>query len=367
MLPPPVADALARGGVIPAHPLALTPERRLDERRQRALTRYYIDAGATGVAVGVHTTQFAIRQAGLLAPVLALAREVIDRAQAPTAGQPSATPVASPPAREPRPPLIRIAGVCGPTAQAVSEARLARDLGYHLGLLSLAALPRASDDELLAHAAAVAEVLPIMGFYLQPAVGGRPLSRTFWARFAQLPGLLAIKVAPFDRYRTLDVIHGLRDSGRAGEVALYTGNDDNIVADLLTPFDAGPGAPPLRFVGGLLGQWAVWTRRAVDLVDGIRTLRETAAPVPPDLLRLGAQLTDANAALFDAANGFRGCIPGIHEVLRRQGLLADITCLDPHETLSPGQREEIDRIWAAYPHLRDDDFVRQNLDRWLTP
>ncbi len=373
MLPPPVAHTLARGGVIPAHPLALTPERRLDERRQRALGRYYLDAGAIGLALGVHTTQFAIRQAGLLAPVLALGREVMNEAEAragavvASAGAIVASTGAAVASGGGADGLVRVVGICGETEQAVAEARLGRDLGYHLGLLSLAALPEASDDQLIAHAAAVTEVLPVMGFYLQPAVGGRPLGRLFWARFAQLPGVQAIKVAPFDRYRTLDVILGLRDSGRADQVALYTGNDDNIVGDLITPFDTGAGAPPLRFVGGLLGQWAVWTRRAVELTDRIRRLNEAHDPVPADLLRLGAQLTDANAALFDVAHGFRGCIAGIHEALRRQGLLEGITCLDPQETLSPGQAGEIDRIWAAYPHLRDDAFVQQHRDRWLAP
>jgi dihydrodipicolinate synthase/N-acetylneuraminate lyase len=350
-LPPPVAAALARGGVVPAHPLALTAERRLDERRQRALSRYYVEAGAVGLAVGVHTTQFGIRDpaVGLLSPVLALAREVMDRADAARPGQP---------------PLIRIAGICGPTAQAASEARLARDLGYHLGLLSLAALPSASDDELIGHAQAVGEILPLMGFYLQPAVGGRLLGRTFWRRLCQLPAVAAIKIAPFDRYQTLEVIHGVRDSGRADQIALYTGNDDSIVADLVTPLELG-GSPPLRFCGGLLGQWAVWTRRAVSLAAELRALADAGQPLPPRLLALGAQLTDANAALFDAANRFHGCLPGIHEALRRQGLLAGTTCLDPGETLSPGQLEEIDRIHTAYPHLRDDTFVREHLDRWL--
>jgi dihydrodipicolinate synthase/N-acetylneuraminate lyase len=334
----PVAAAITAGGVIPAHPLALTAERRLDERRQRALSRYYIEAGAAGLAVGVHTTQFAIRSAGLLEPVLALARETMDRAGRTVVG---------------------IAGICGPTPQALAEARLARDLRYDIGLLSLAALGGASDDALIDHARAVAEVLPLMGFYLQPAVGGRPLGRAFWRRFAEIPEVVAIKVAPFDRYATLDVIRGVAASGRAREVALYTGNDDNIVADLVSEL-AVDGGPPLRFVGGLLGQWAVWTARAVALVDEIRRTGVSAA-----LLRLGVQLVDANAALFDAAHGFRGCLPGIHEALRRQGLLAGIWCLDPSEVLSPGQREEIDRIWAAYPHLRDDAFVAENRDRWL--
>jgi dihydrodipicolinate synthase/N-acetylneuraminate lyase len=374
----PVAAALARGGVIPAHPLALTRDRRLDERRQRALSRYYIDAGAVGLAIGVHTTQFAIRDpaVGLLQPVLALGREVMDRADARVGGgelrspQPerggSKGPSQGPFSATTRGPLVRIAGVCGVTAQAVAEARLARDLGYHLGLLSLAALPRASDDELIAHARAVGEVLPLMGFYLQPAVGGRPLGRDFWRRLCELPTLAAIKVAPFDRYQTLEVLHGVRASGRAGGIALYTGNDDAIVADLITPFHPGHGdAPPLRFVGGLLGQWAVWTRRAVELADRVRAITAAGAPVPPDLLMEAAQLTDANAALFDAANRYAGCIPGIHEALRRQGLLAHSTCLDPTEALSPGQLQDIDRVHDAYPHLRDDGFVAENLDRWL--
>lgn len=337
MLPAPIAARLARGGVIPAHPLALTAARQLDERRQRALTRYYIDAGATGVAVGVHTTQFAIRQVGLLEPVLALARSSIDE------WEPAARP------------LVRIAGICGPTSQALAEARLAADLGYHLGLLSLAALPRASDRELVEHARAVGEILPLMGFYLQPAVGGRPLSAAFWQAFCELPSVVAIKVAPFDRYRTLEVMKGVARSHRADQIALYTGNDDNIVADLLTDFRSGRQS--LRFVGGLLGQWAVWTEQAVQMVAQIRAGASSQL--------LDSELTDANAALFDAANAFRGCLPGIHEALRRQGLLQGTWCLDPEERLSPGQMEEIDRIWAAYPHLRDDDFVAANLDRWL--
>jgi len=343
-LSPRVAAALAAGGVIPAHPLALTAERRLDERRQRGLTRYYVDAGASGVAVGVHTTQFAIRDVGLLQPVLALAADTLDAAEA---------------ARPGRAPLVRIAGICGATAQALGEARLARELRYHLGLLSLGGLPEASDDALIQHARAVAEVLPLMGFYLQPAVGGRPLGRDFWRRLAEIPGVVALKLAPFDRYRTLEALQGVAASGRGADIALYTGNDDNIVPDLLTSFAVGPGAP-LRFVGGLLGQWAVWTRAAVALLAHARSAGPT-----PELLATGAQLTDANAALFDVAHGFRGCIAGIHEALRRQGLLAGTWCLDPDEQLSPGQRAEIDRVWAAYPWLRDDDFVAAHRDHWL--
>lgn len=339
-----VRESLLRGIVIPAHPLALTETRRLDERRQRALTRYYCDAGAGGIAVGVHTTQFAIRDPtiGLLEPVLALAIDTMrgwckNRRKHP----------------------IAIAGVCGPTAQALPEAELASSLGYDAALLSLAALRDADNRAILEHCRLVSEVIPVVGFYLQPAVGGRVLDRDFWRGFLEIDRVVAIKIAPFDRYRTLDVVNALADSGRRN-VALYTGNDDAIVVDLLTPFTGSGGAPPLRFSGGLLGQWAVWTKTAVELLP-----RCQAGDDPMALLALGAQLTDANAALFDPAHQFAGCIPGIHEVLRRQGLLAGRWCLDPHEDLSPGQAAEIDRVIARYPHLTDDAFVKENLDRWL--
>jgi dihydrodipicolinate synthase/N-acetylneuraminate lyase len=340
---------LLEGLVIPAHPLALTAERKLDERRQVALTRYYADAGAGGIAVGVHSTQFEVRGAGLLEPVLRLAAETAAEAAARGAR------------------LVRIAGAIGPTPQAVSEAETARGLGYDAVLLSLGALREASVAELVVHCRAVAEVLPLVGFYLQPAVGGRLLDEAFWRRFLEIERVVAIKVAPFDRYQTLDVVRALAASGRAGEVALYTGNDDAIVLDLVADFPAADGrSAPVRFVGGLLGQWAVWTRRAVELLDAVkRCRREGGAGGVLDLLALGQQLTDANAALFDARNGFRGCIPGILEVLRRQGLVASRACLDPREDLSPGQEAEIDRVLAAYPHLADDAFVRENRDRWL--
>jgi dihydrodipicolinate synthase/N-acetylneuraminate lyase len=348
----PLRARLLEGLVIPAHPLALTAERRLDERRQVALTRYYADAGAGGIAVGVHSTQFAIREAGLFEPVLRLAAQA---------------------AAEPGQRLVTIAGAIGPTPQAVAEAETARRLGYDAVLLSLGALREASLDELVAHCRRVAEVLPLVGFYLQPAVGGRLLDETFWRRFLEIEGVVAIKVAPFNRYQTLDVVRALAASGRAAQVALYTGNDDAIVLDLLAEFPvpepgtrlAHPGGHGMRFVGGLLGQWGVWTRRAVELLQQVNDCRHTDRGVL-ELLALGQQTTDANAALFDARNGFRGCIAGIHEVLRRQGLLAGRWCLDPREDLSPGQEEEIDRVLLAYPHLTDDGFVRENLDRWLS-
>jgi len=359
----PIATLRARlfeGLVIPAHPLALTAERKLDERRQVALTRYYADAGAGGIAVGVHTTQFTIRSAGLFEPVLRLAADAADGAAAAAAARADAG--AGP--RGVR--LVKIAGAIGPTAQAVAEAETARGLGYDAVLLSLGALREASRDELVAHCQRVAEVLPLVGFYLQPAVGGRLLDEPFWRHFLEIERVVAIKVAPFSRYQTLDVVRALAASGRAGEVALYTGNDDAIVFDLLAHFPPADGrAAPVRFAGGLLGQWAVWTRRAVELVDAVKRCRREGGRGALDLLALGQQLTDANAALFDARNSFRGCIPGIHEVLRRQGLLASRACLDPHEDLSPGQEAGIDRVLAAYPHLADDEFVRENLDRWL--
>jgi hypothetical protein len=350
-LEPIVHQALQRGLVIPACPLALTAERKLDERRQRALIRYYIAAGAGGLAVGVHTTQFQIRDPaiGLFSPVLQLAAEEMDRAE----GQPTG-------------PFVRIAGVCGGTAQAVAEAQRAASLGYHAALLNLGALKSASDDELIAHCRCVAEIIPLVGFYLQPAAGGRVLPYSFWRRFAAIANVAAIKIAPFNRYQTLDVVRAVAESGR-DDLALYTGNDDNIVLDLLTPFRFKVAGKEVerRMVGGLLGHWAVWTRRAVDLLEECHRVVNSGEPIPVDLLRRSVEITDANAAFFDAANGFAGCIPGLHEVLRRQGLLEGVWCLDPKETLSPGQRAEIDRVLCAYPHLNDDDFVTRHRDEWL--
>ncbi|HLV79305.1 MAG TPA: hypothetical protein VKT32_03455 [Chthonomonadaceae bacterium] len=338
---------LLAGQAIPAHPLALTSARRLDERHQQALTRYYVAAGAGGIAVGVHSTQFAIRdpQHGLFQPVLELASDTADVMLT----------------VNPRP-FVKIAGLCGRTAQATSEAELACSLGYHAGLLSLAAWKGAKEAEVLAHCRAIAQTLPLFGFYLQPAAGGRLLSYRFWREFAEIENVVAIKVAPFNRYQTLDVVRAVAESGR-DDIALYTGNDDQILLDLLTPFPF-PAHAPRRIVGGLLGQWAVWTHRAVRMLDDIRHLRESPS-LPARWLTLAAALTDANAALFDAANGFAGCIPGIHEALRRQGLFPGIWCLDPNEDLSPGQAQEIERIWRAYPDLRDDDFVAAHRDEWL--
>lgn len=346
-----IRSVLQGGLVIPAHPLAITTAKKLDERRQRALSRYYIAAGAGGLAVGVHTTQFEIREPrhGLFRPVLELAREECDRADV---------------ARNV--PLVRIGGICGATEQAVREAELLRDLGYHVGLLSLAALGKATDDELVAHCRAVARVIPLCGFYLQPAVGGRLLSYGFWRTLGEsVPELWAVKLAPFNRYQSLDVIRGLRDAGRQ-DVALYTGNDDNILIDLLTPWRVGESSErPTRIVGGLLGHWAVWTQKSVEQWERCNRAWREGHGVDADLLALASQVTDANAAVFDAANGFAGCLAGIQEVLRRQGLLEHAECLSDHERLSLGQAEELDRIYRVYPHLVDDDFVLANLETWL--
>lgn len=343
-----VLALLAQGTVIPAHPLALDANRRFDPRRQRALTRYYVDAGAGGLAVGVHTTQFSIRERGLYETVL---RAAIDDQHAWTSR-----------------PMAMVAGLCGGTAQARAEAQTAIGLGYHAGLLSLAALATASEDELIAHCEAVSREIPLIGFYLQTVVGGPVLSSDFWRRFASIPNVLAIKVAPFNRYRTIDVVRGLVDARAEERVFLYTGNDDHIVLDLALPFTAmrDGAAVTVRFRGGLLGHWSVWTSKAVEQLARIKAeLAANGGTLSPALLALDSRVTDCNAAFFDVANNFRGCIAGCHEVLRRQGLLEGIWCLDPEEGLGRGQAEEIDRVYRLHGDLGDDAFVQANLARWL--
>lgn len=346
-IPGDIRQLIADGTAIPAHPLALDADRVLDRRRQRALSRYYIDAGSGGLAVGVHTTQFEIRDVGLYAPVLELAAQ--------TAADWSDRP------------LAMIAGVAGKTEQAVAEAKTALALGYHAALVSPAPFRTASEDELIAHCRAVADIMPIIGFYLQPAVGGRVLSVDFWQRFASLDNVIAIKIAPFHRHRTVDVVRGVIAANAEDRVALYTGNDDHIVADLLLPFNHRRNGEDvtLRIVGGLLGQWSVWTKAAVELHARCRAAVQNEADLPADLLALDSQMTDINAAVFDVANDFAGVIAGCHEILRRQGLLNGIWCLDPAETLSPGQADELTRVTRDYPHLTDDAFVTAHLERWL--
>ena len=348
IIPSNILSSFRRGMVISAMPLALDSQRRVDERHQRALVRYTIDAGAGGLAVGVHTTQFQIRDRdiALFEPVLTLVSETIDAWS-----------------RHRGRSLLKIAGVCGRTAQACQEAGFARAAGYHACLLSMSALANDELNTLIEHCHEIAEVLPLVGFYLQPAVGGRVLPYAFWRAFADIDNVLGIKIAPFNRYQTLAVVRAVCDAGREDEIALYTGNDDNIVVDLLTRYRVQTPSGPrtARIAGGLLGHWAVWTRKAVMLLEEIHALTEADAPIPPELLTRAAQITDCNAVFFDAANDFAGCIPGIHEVLRRQGLLAGTWCLNSYDVLSPGQSEEITRVTQAYPTLNDDAFVEENL------
>lgn len=350
ILRPEIRARLHEGVVIPAHPLALKEDRTLDVLRQAALTRYYLTAGAGGLAIGVHTTQFSIREAGFYEQVLRIAAETVD-----------ATPSAKP--------VIKIAGVVGPTAQAINEAQIAASLGYDVALLGLGGLSDWSEDELIAHVVEITKILPVFGFYLQPSVGGRHLSYAFWRRFVDLDGVVAIKIAPFNRYWTLDVVRAVAESSRRDEIALYTGNDDNILPDLLTTYRFVVDGEPVekRIVGGLLGHWAVWTERAVAQLDACHQAVESGDGAGiREMLRTSVSVTDSNAAFFDTANGFLGCIAGLHEVLRRQGLFEGRWCLDPDEELSDGQMAEIDRVYAAYPDLNDDDFVRSHLNEWLT-
>jgi dihydrodipicolinate synthase/N-acetylneuraminate lyase len=351
-IPSVVRQKIKKGVVIPAMPLALKPSRTFDEKYQCALIRYYVDAKVGGIAVGVHSTQFRIREPeiNLFNPVLKIVSETIDACC------------------EPQKSILKVAGICGKTEQALKEAEFAAENGYHAGLLSLAAFDRADINTMIAHCENVARIIPIIGFYLQPSVGGRLLSYAFWREFVEIENVLAIKIAPFNRYQTLDVIRAVCDASRENDIALYTGNDDNIVIDLLTMYRIRTenGDKTIRIVGGLLGHWSVWTKNAVDLLHKIHDLTANQLPIPPQMLRLAQEITDTNAAIFDAANNYRGCIPGIHEVLRRQGLFQGIWCLDENETLSPGQAEQIDRVYLSYPHLNDDKFVRNNLERWLS-
>ncbi|KRG16390.1 dihydrodipicolinate synthetase [Virgibacillus soli] len=349
MLNQQVKEKLHDGVVIPAHPLALTKDRKLDEIRQRALTRYYIESGAGGVAVGVHTTQFEIRDPrfNLYEKVMSLAIEEIEKAQLSEI-------------------FIKVGGISGPIEQAIQEAKFIKAIGYDFGLLSMGGLTSYSEGELLKRTERIAEVIPIFGFYLQPSVGGRVLSYEFWKEFAEIPNIHAIKIAPFNRYQSLDVVRAVCQSSRNEEIAIYTGNDDNIVNDLLTTyrFDVAGKKVEKPIVGGLLGHWAVWTKKTVELFKQIQSVKDQGE-IPSELLTLGQEITDANAAFFDAKNQFKGCIAGINEVLTRQGLLQGNECLLDKERLSPGQAEEIDRVYAAYPHLNDDEFVRHHLKNWL--
>lgn len=341
-----INELIQKGMVIPAHPLALNADRQLDEFRQRLMTRYYLAAGAGGVAVGVHTTQFQIRNPdiNLLEPVLRMASEEIDKKSKPGT-------------------IVKVAGITGPVSQAVKEAEMAAHYGYHIGLISMGGLGALSESELIRRTREVSRMIPLFGFYLQPAAGGRLLSYEFWKEFVEIPNVHAIKIAAFNRYQTIDVVRAVCNSDRRDEIAMYTGNDDNIVGDLLTPYQfmVNGKKREKRFVGGLLGHWAVWTSRAVELFNEIRNLKSSGNGSYESLLTKGISVTDMNAVIFDANNSFHGCIPGIHEVLRRQGLLEGTWCLNPNEQLSDGQSQEIERICNDYPDLTDDHFVKEFL------
>ncbi len=338
---------LFRGTVIPAHPLALNSDRKLDEEKQRRLTRYYMAAGAGGIAVAVHTTQFEIRDAehDLLEPVLRLAAEEVDAADLDR-------------------PFLKIAGVVGKTEQALRETQLARKYGYDLVLLGMAAFKTETEEEVLEHVAAIAREMPVFGFYLQTSIGGRAFSYDFWKAFADIPNVYGIKVASFNRYQTIDVVRAVCNSSRRDEIALYTGNDDNIVNDLLTEyrFEVNGEKVTKRFAGGLLGHWAAWTGKAVWLLEEIKKQITAGYPDASEFFTRNVEVTDMNAAIFDPFNSFHGCIAGVHQVLYRQGLLDGIWCLNPDEDLSPGQAEEIERVSKAYPHLIDDNFVSEWLE-----
>jgi len=350
-LPQEIENRLRNGIVIPALPLALTKDKRIDERRQRALLRYYLDAGAGGIACAVHTTQFEIRDKGinLLEPVLKIAKEEFDSFEANTKRK-----------------VIRISGVMGLTEQALSEAKLASSLGYNASLLGLASFKNKSNNTIIEHCKKIAEIIPIIGFYLQPAVGGRKLDSNFWKEFAKIPNVVAIKMAPFNRYQTIDVMRGVAESGRAKDIVLYTGNDDNIIPDLLTKYEFNVNGEKveIEISGGLLGHWAVWTHKAVEYFEKIKEAKKSGRKYD-ELLKLGVKVTDCNSAFFDVANNFKGCIVGLHEVLRRQGLMDNISTLNPEEILTDEQRKEIDRVYKAYPELNDDFFIKKHLSKWL--
>lgn len=347
-LPKELKQKLNEGIFIPAHPTALTKKLELDEKRQRALSRYYLDAGAGGLAIGVHTSQFEIREANLYKPILELGKEEVDSFS-----------------KKNKKPILRISGIIGKTKPALGQAQISADLGYNASLLSLGVFKNESDEVMIEHCKAIAEVIPIIGFYLQPAVGGRILTTDFWRKFSEIENVIAIKLAPFCRYKTIDAIRGVSESSRANEIALYTGNDDNIVADLLTEYEVPTESrtKSKRIVGGLLGHWSVWTKTSINHFEEIKKAKPEDIS---ELLKLGIKITDANAAIYDVRNKFKGSIAGVHEILRRQGLLESISMLNPNEVLSAGQSKEIDRIYKLYPELNDDTFVIENLDRWLS-
>lgn len=341
---------LAEGTVIPATPLALKEDRSFDEEGQRLLMRYYLNCGVGGIATAVHSTQFEIRkpEIGLFEPVLRIVSEEIEAFE-----------------KKNDTVIVRVAGVCGPAEQAAAEAQIARSYGYDAVLLSPGGLNHLSEEEMIARTQAVAKEMPVIGFYLQTAVGGRVFSFDYWQKLCAVNNVVAIKCASFNRYTTLDVVRAAALSERSEKITLYTGNDDNIVIDLLTRyrFDKNGRMVEKGFEGGLLGHWSVWTKTAAELFYEIKAAKDQDM-IPAELLTRAAKVTDCNSAFFDTAHAFKGCIAGLHEVLHRQGLMRSINCLNPQETLSPGQAEEIDRVYRAYPELSDDAFIAANIDSW---
>ncbi len=341
---------LAEGTVIPATPLALDNDRKLNEKGLRLLMNYYLASGVGGIATAVHTTQFEIREpeVALFEPVLKIVSEEIDKFE-----------------KENDTVIIKVAGVCGPIEQAVKEATLAKDYGYDAVLLSPGGLNHMSEDYMIERTKAVAEIMPVIGFYLQTAVGGRVFTYNYWERLCAIDNVVAIKCASFNRYQTLDVVRAAALSPRSDEITLYTGNDDNIVIDLLTKyrFDKNGEKVVKCFEGGLLGHWTLWTHNVVNMLAKIKEEKKKDY-ISAEMLTLAAEVTDVNSAFFDTAHGFAGCIPGVHEVLRRQGLMENILCLNPDEVLSEGQAEELDRVHKAYPHLNDDAFIKENIESW---
>lgn len=346
-IPSPRITAFQEGIVIPAQPLALNSARQFDPVRQRALSRYYMDAGAGGLAVGVHTTQFAIRDVGLYAPVLETASEAVENWCDTT--------------------KFMIAGVAGKTDQAIQEAKTAKSLGYQSVLVSMAALNDSEEADLIDHCTAISKIIPIIGFYLQKAVGGRYLSRQFWKSFAEIDNVIGIKMAPFNRYATLDVIRGVVEAKAEKRITLYTGNDDHIVLDLISTHQIlrGDETVTMQIAGGLLGHWSVWTSSAVRTLELCKKAKANNS-ISAELMSLDSAVTDCNAVVFDVVNNFEGVIAGCHEILRRQGLLEGRWCLDEAEDLGPGQNAEIDRIYREYPQMNDDAFIAKNLHRWLS-
>lgn len=341
---------LAAGTVIPATPLVLDENRKMDEKGLRLLMNYYLNCGVGGIATAVHTTQFEIREPeiNLFEPILKLVSAEIDKFE-----------------KEHDTVIVKVAGACGPVEQAVREAELAKKYGYDAVLLSPGGLNHLSEDEMVKRTEAVAKVMPVIGFYLQTAVGGRVFSYNYWERVCAIPNVVAIKCASFNRYQTQEVVRAAAMSKRADEITLYTGNDDNIVIDLLTKYRFDKDGTPVEkdFKGGLLGHWSVWTKKAVEIFE-LTQKEKGKDSISPELLTLAAQVTDSNSAFFDTANGFAGCIAGLHHVLVGQGLMKNTYCLNPDETMSKGQKEEIERVYKYYPHLSDDEFIKSNIDAW---